>query len=76
MKICLKLFLSVAVLFCCLSSQAVLAQDDSYINEKLSSIGFGKGANKDVKDEITELFEDFDKYSDTVNMRKIKSYPI
>lgn len=74
MKICLKLFLSVAVLFCCLSSQAVLAQDESYINEKLSSIGFGKGANKDVKDEITELFEDFDKYSDTVNMRKIKSF--
>lgn len=75
MKFYLRLFLSVITVFYFITAtQAVSAQEENSVNEKLSSIGFGKGSSKDVKTEITELFEDFDKYSDSANMKRMKSY--
>jgi len=75
MKFCLKLFLSAAVLFYGLSyTGAAFAQDESSVSEKLSSIGFGKSSNKDVKTEIVEFFGELDKCSDSANMHKLKSF--
>ncbi len=66
--------LVITILFAILVSNQVLAeQSQAEIDEKLASVGFGKLFALEPKEQITKLFENYIKYGNKHNIKKIKS---
>lgn len=56
------------------SNQAFALQSEADLNEKLASIGFGKWYSADPKTQISKLFENYTKYSNRHNLKKVRSF--
>lgn len=57
-----------------LSNQVMAEASEAELNEKLSSIGFGKIFSREPKEQITSMFEKYQKHANNHNLTKVRSY--